>query len=71
MRDLAALEDKLGHRFADPALLRRALTHASAASSLSNERLEFLGDRVLALVVADTLYRLYPDEDEGDRKSVV
>ena len=65
MRDLAALEDKLGHRFADPALLKRALTHASAASSLSNERLEFLGDRVLGLVVAETLHARYPHESEG------
>ena len=65
MRDLAALEDKLGHRFADPALLKRALTHASAASTLSNERLEFLGDRVLGLVVAETLHARYPDESEG------
>ena len=65
MRDLAALEEKLGHRFADPALLKRALTHASAASTLSNERLEFLGDRVLGLVVAETLHARYPDESEG------
>lgn len=65
MRDLAALEEKLGHRFADPALLRRALTHASAASSLSNERLEFLGDRVLGLVVAETLHARHEDESEG------
>ena len=65
MRDLAALEEKLGHRFADPALLKRALTHASAASTLSNERLEFLGDRVLGLVVAETLHARYPHESEG------
>ncbi len=65
MRDLAALEEKLGHRFADPALLRRALTHASAASSLSNERLEFLGDRVLGLVVAEALHARHEDESEG------
>jgi len=65
LRDLAALEEKLGHRFADPALLKRALTHASAASTLSNERLEFLGDRVLGLVVAETLHARYPDESEG------
>lgn len=64
-RDLSTLEDTLGHRFADPALLKRALTHASAASTLSNERLEFLGDRVLGLVVAETLHARYPDESEG------
>jgi ribonuclease-3 len=65
LRDLAALEEKLGHRFADSALLKRALTHASAASTLSNERLEFLGDRVLGLVVAETLHARYPHESEG------
>ncbi len=60
-----ALSDKLGYQFRDEALLKRALTHAGANAALSNERLEFLGDRVLALVVSETLYRLYPDEDEG------
>ena len=62
---LAGLQDKLGHRFGDPALLARALTHASADAARSNERLEFLGDRVLGLVVADKVHALYPDEDEG------
>ena len=53
----AAFQDRLGHRFADPSLLIRALTHASAASEArrSNERLEFLGDRVLGLVMAEAL----------------
>jgi len=60
-----ALAAKLGHKFQDEALLTRALTHAGANSAGSNERLEFLGDRVLALVVSETLYRRYPDEDEG------
>ena len=62
---MTPLEQKLGHSFSDPALLARALTHAGANSANSNERLEFLGDRVLALVVAQTLYQRYPDEDEG------
>jgi len=61
----AALTDNLGYRFHDEALLQRALTHAGADSVRSNERLEFLGDRVLALVVSENLYRRYPDEDEG------
>jgi ribonuclease-3 len=65
LRDLGSLEEKLGHRFSDPALLRRALTHASATPSQSNERLEFLGDRVLGLVVAETLHDRYPEESEG------
>ena len=61
----AGLSDKLGYLFRDEALLGRALTHAGANAARSNERLEFLGDRGLALVVAETLYRLYPHEDEG------
>jgi len=60
-----ALEDKLGHRFHDPDLLKRALTHASADATCSNERLEFLGDRVLGLIVAEKLHALYPDDAEG------
>ncbi|MBV9549364.1 MAG: ribonuclease III [Alphaproteobacteria bacterium] len=60
-----ALEGKLGHSFKDQALLRRALTHASADSTVSNERLEFLGDRVLGLVIAEALHQRYPDEPEG------
>src|SRR3954463_14273807 len=59
------LSEKLGYRVHDETLLRRALTHAGADSERSNERLEFLGDRVLALVVSETLYRRYPNEDEG------
>src|SRR6201985_34118 len=61
----SALSEKLGHRFHYETLLRRALTHAGADAARSNERLEFLGDRVLALVVAEELYQRYPDEDEG------
>lgn len=62
---MASLEDRLGHHFSDPALLRRALTHASADSTTSNERLEFLGDRVLGLIVAEKLHALYPGDAEG------
>ena len=60
-----SLSQQLGHEFKDPDLLKRALTHAGANSANSNERLEFLGDRVLALVVAETLFQKYPEEDEG------
>ena len=60
-----ALEQSLGHHFSDPELLKRALTHASAHAVLSNERLEFLGDRVLGLIVAEKLHVLYPDDPEG------
>lgn len=65
-----AVEATLGYRFADPSLLSLALTHASArgadpATSVCNERLEFLGDRVLGLIIADLLYRRFPAEAEG------
>lgn len=60
-----ALCDRLGHRFSDPALLSDALTHRSARGQ-HNERLEFLGDAVLALVIADALYRRHDKSPEGD-----
>lgn len=66
---LAELQAALGYDFARPELLDEALTHASAAESgawRSLERLEFLGDRVLSLVLAETLFRRYADESEGD-----
>jgi ribonuclease-3 len=61
---LISLEDRLGHHFADADLLKLALSHASIGAR-SNERLEFLGDRVLGLVVAERLYTGYPAETEG------
>ncbi|HYE01069.1 MAG TPA: ribonuclease III [Alphaproteobacteria bacterium] len=68
--DLDALQAALGHRFADPALLAAAVTHPSVAGTSRGathyERLEFLGDRVLGLVVAELLYRHFPKEREGD-----
>jgi ribonuclease-3 len=63
-KDLKALEARLGHEFADISLLKLALTHASTGPQ-SNERLEFLGDRVLGLIVSERLYADYPDIDEG------
>ncbi|MCL4798335.1 MAG: ribonuclease III [Burkholderiales bacterium] len=59
-----ALEEALGHRFANPALLAQALTHRSH-SSPHNERLEFLGDSVLNFVVAAELYGRFPGLEEG------
>ena len=57
--------DRFGHRFADVALLELALTHRSWASEVgdgsSNERLEFLGDSVLSVIVSDRLFRDHPD----------
>lgn len=77
--DLALLEQRLGHTFADQELLRRAMCHrswvAESADTLSNERLEFLGDAVLGWVIADLVYNNYSDQAEGAltdlRKSVV
>ncbi len=65
-----ALEDRLGYHFEQPGLLSLALTHSSTAQGPdgprnSNERLEFLGDRVFGLVVAQLLFETFPDEEEG------
>lgn len=76
LRECAAV---IGHEFADLALLRHALTHSSFSAEHShepsNERLEFLGDAVIGLVLADEMYRRHSDFDEGLltdlRKSVV
>jgi ribonuclease-3 len=62
---LSDLEIRLGHTFKDGALLTRALTHSSANTSASNERLEFLGDRVLGLIVAEMLAACFPHDAEG------
>lgn len=59
------LEQKIGYTFADRSLLEKALTHASMQSIENNERLEFLGDRVLGIVIAGKLFREYPHENEG------
>ena len=64
--DVAAfVRDKLGHSPKDLALFELALTHSSVGSR-SYERLEFLGDRVLGLVIAAALYQRYPNEHEGN-----
>lgn len=59
--------ERLGHRFKDEGLLRQALTHASSASKKDhdNQRLEFLGDRVLGLVIAQALFEVDPKAREG------
>jgi ribonuclease-3 len=56
----------LGHRFTDRGLLIRALSHSSVAGPNSYERLEFLGDRVLGLVIAQLLLERFPAENEGE-----
>ncbi len=75
--DLADLAASIDHEFADPGLLRQALTHPSALTrrgsrqrpsrpqGCDNQRLEFLGDRVLGLVVAELLFATFPEENEG------
>lgn len=70
---LAALEERLGYHFGDREMLLRSLTHPSAARGAdpdgqldSYQRLEFLGDRVLGLIIADMLFVAFPESDEGD-----
>ena len=66
----ASLGEVLGYRFRDPELASTALTHPSWAHEMNggsgNERLEFLGDAVLGLVIADALFDAHPDWEEGD-----
>lgn len=64
-KPLDALAETINYRFKDLGLLQLALTHSSASPELDNERLEFLGDRVLGLVIADKLVKHYPDKAEG------
>jgi len=64
-----ALQQRVLHTFADPNLLVRALTHRSYSSD-HNERLEFLGDSVLGLVVADMLFKRLQNQPEGDLSRV-
>ena len=72
MADLAALQQALGVSFNDLPLLERALVHGSyinenpSLTSTSNERLEFLGDAVLGLIVAEKLYQDFPHSNEGE-----
>lgn len=68
---MKTLEEKLGYTFRDPALLENALTHSSCANESrgrlqSNERLEFLGDSILGMVVAEHLFRNHPELPEGE-----
>ncbi len=69
---LSEFERRLGYSFQNKALLENALTHSSYANehrregAASNERLEFLGDAILGLVVAEHLYKIHPDKPEGE-----
>jgi len=66
--DLGPLEHRIGVKFSDVSLLRQALTHVSACARRgdSYQRLEFLGDRVLGLAVAELLFEAFPDANEGE-----
>jgi ribonuclease-3 len=70
-RSATVFEGRIGYRFADVALLESALTHISALKGARNragsyQRLEFLGDHVLGLVISDMLFRAFPKADEGE-----
>lgn len=69
---LEELQQRTGYTFHDPQLLREAMTHASSASTRreSNERLEFLGDAVLGLVVCQSVFQRLPDSLEGELTKV-
>lgn len=62
---LETLQDRLGYRFDDRALLEQALTHRSANRRVNNERLEFLGDAHLGQVISNYLFRNFPEASEG------
>ncbi len=68
------LSDRMGYRFRDPALLEKAMAHRSWCAEergrVSNERLEFLGDAVLGLVVAEYTFRTYPELSDGEMSKV-
>ena len=63
--DYSNLEKKIFIKFRDKKILIKSLTHKSYDKSNNNEKIEFLGDRVLGLVIAKKLLEIYPDEDEG------
>jgi ribonuclease-3 len=70
-KSLSALEERIGHRFADPKLLEHALTHVTGVTggrkrTDSYQRLEFLGDHVLGLAISELLFRSFPKAEEGE-----
>jgi len=65
IQKITKLEEKLKFRVKNKSLLIQALTHKSANRNFNNEKLEFLGDRVIGLVLSKKLYDLYPNENEG------
>jgi ribonuclease-3 len=65
-RPVEELEQEIGYQFKDKDLIDKALTHSSTGRLRNYERLEFLGDRVLGLIVAETLFKEFSEENEGD-----
>lgn len=65
-KSIEELETLIGYSFKDKALLQTAMTHSSTGADVNYERLEFLGDRVLGLVVSEILYEKFENEKEGD-----
>lgn len=65
-RDVIEIYETLGHSFSDPALLKQAFTLGFGNYLIGYERFEFLGDRVLGLIVAEMLFKSFPSESEGD-----
>ena len=66
MESLAILTDQLGYEFKDESLLKTSLTHPSFSKKNNYERLEFLGDRVLGLIISDVIFHSYPNDSEGN-----
>ena len=66
MESLTILMDQLGYEFKDKSLLKTSLTHPSFSKKNNYERLEFLGDRVLGLIISDEIFHSYPDDSEGN-----
>ncbi|MGQ0527448.1 MAG: ribonuclease III [Alphaproteobacteria bacterium] len=64
--DTKIIENAIGHSFKNKTLLIEALTHSSANAESNYERLEFLGDRVLGVIIAESLFEKFPDASEGD-----
>ena len=66
MESFTILMDQLGYEFKDESLLKTSLTHPSFSKKNNYERLEFLGDRVLGLIISDEIFHSFPDDSEGN-----
>jgi len=69
-KNIKSLENKLGYKFKTINLITEALTHKSYKQSYDNERLEFLGDAVLDLIVGEYLYKKFPKSNEGNLSKI-